>query len=89
MVVRSRNNLANQLPVNVGEAVVAPAMVKRQTFVVQAKQVQDGRLQIMDMRGAVGNVEAKFISSTESDATLDTTACHPEAKRLRMMISPL
>ncbi len=85
----SRDNFANQLAVYVSEAVVTAAVMKRQPFVIKAKQMQDCRLQVMNVNRTFCDVKAKLIGGAESDTALHAATSHPETKCLRMMITAL
>jgi hypothetical protein len=54
-------NLANDAAVHVGQAIVPPLIAKRQPLMVQAEQMQDGRVQIMDVNRVVDDAVAERI----------------------------
>jgi len=82
-------NLSDQLSVYVSEAVVAASVVECQPLVIQAKQVKNRRLQVVNVHRPICDVKSKFIGRAEGNTTLHTTTGHPETKGLRMMIATL
>jgi hypothetical protein len=52
--------------VHVGQAEVAAGVVVGQTLVVEAQAVQDRGLQVVDVNGPLGHVEAQFVRGAEA-----------------------
>ena len=57
----SRKDRSNEIPMHVGEPEVAPLELVGELLVIEAEQVQNGRLQIVNVHRIVGNVEAELI----------------------------
>ena len=58
-----------------------------EAFVVDAKQVQQGGLKIMDVDGVLGGVHSKGVTGTIGDARLHAAAGHPSREGIGMMIA--
>ena len=54
-------------------------------FVINAKQVQDGRLKIMNSDEILGDIETNLIAGAVNHAAFNTGTCKPTAKRPCMM----
>ena len=57
----SRQDLTDDVAVNVGEAVVAAAVAISRRFVVEPHHVQDGRVQVVDVDLVLDGVPAEFV----------------------------
>ena len=65
------------MAVHVGQAVVAALELVRQLLVVDAEQVQDRRLEVVDVDGVLGDVVAEVVGRAVGDARLDAAAGQP------------
>ena len=74
---RSRQNLVDHSTMHVGQSEVAAGLMKGEPFVIQAEQVQDRGLQVMDVDRILGDVEAEFVGGSVGLAGLDPSACEP------------
>ena len=68
---------------------VAAAVAVGQAFVVQPEEVQNGRVQIVDVHFVFRSVVAVIISGSRSVAHPSPTARHPHGKPFRVMIPPV
>src|SRR5438132_1359293 len=73
------NDLANHVPVHIRQPPVDAVMAERQARVVDAKQVQNGGMDIVHLRevAAVGGLVAPLVARAEADAALDAAAGEP------------
>lgn len=53
--------LLNHVPMHVGQAVVAALKAIAQARVIEAKQVQNRRLQVVDVNFVLGDAEAELV----------------------------
>ena len=53
--------LLDDLPMHVGQPEVAAGVVEGELLVVEAEQVQDRRLEVVDVDGVLGDVEAQVV----------------------------
>jgi hypothetical protein len=58
-----------------------------QLGVIEAQQMQQGRMQIMDVDLIFHHIEAKFVGLADARTRLDATARHPHRERLRVMVA--
>src|SRR5205823_12966365 len=68
---RSRDEIAHHPAVDVGQSVFAALKPISQPLVVQAEQVQDGRVQVVDVDGILRHCEAELVRATVGMAALD------------------
>ena len=74
-LIRSRNQFFDHLPVNVGEPEVSAGITIRERLVVEAKEVQDGRVEVVvvDPRLiwpytiAIGTDKYLYITTSQND----------------------
>jgi hypothetical protein len=57
-----RDNLAGDLPMNVGQTEIAAAVAVGQLFVIKAHQVQDGGVQVVNMQRALDGDVGDYLS---------------------------
>jgi hypothetical protein len=58
-----------------------------QTLVVDAAEVQNGGIEVVQMRGIRGDVVTEVICFAIACAAFDTSSCHPHAEVSRVMIT--
>ena len=58
---RSRNNIADNPAVDVGQPKVPAGIAVGQSFVIKAHQVQDRRVKVMDVNRVFGRLKPKLI----------------------------
>ena len=66
------------MPVDVGQPVVAALEVVGQPFVVDAQEVEDRGLEVVDVDGVLGDVVAEVVGLAVGDAGLDAAAGEPD-----------
>ena len=72
---------------NIGQAEWTTGVGEGEFFVVDAKLVQDGRLDVVHMNWIFDRSEPKFIRFSDRLTTADPTARHPHGKGLRVMVT--
>jgi hypothetical protein len=75
----SEDGLDN-VSVNVGQAKISTLETEGQLCVVEAEQMQDRGVEIVDVHGVLNRIEPKFIGATMHMAFLQTATCHPYAE---------
>src|SRR5439155_23958086 len=73
-----RQQLRHQFAVHVRQPEVAALEAEREPFVIEAEQVQNGRLEIVDVNAVFGGGEAELIRGTDADAGFDAAAGQPD-----------
>src|SRR4051812_36110353 len=63
----SRQNTVNHLPLNVGEAVIAPGVAVGELRVVKPQEVQDGGVEVGHRDLVFGDVIAEIVGPTVGD----------------------
>ena len=72
---------------DVGEAEVAALEAVGELRVVEAQQVQQRGVQIVDVDAVFDDVEAEVVGSAEREARLDAAAGHPIGEGVGMMVA--
>src|SRR5262249_2663090 len=70
--------LLNHVSINVGEAEVAAAVVKRELLMIQTKQVENRCVPIVDVHRLFDRLVAEFVGRAVGQAALDAAAGHPD-----------
>src|SRR5204862_8215008 len=83
----SGENLFHDLAVHVGEPEVAALILERQLRMLDAQQVKDRRLEIMDVDRVLLDVVAEFVGLAEGEAGLHAAARHPDREAARVMVA--
>ena len=74
---------------DVGQAEVATAVAVGQTFVVQPEEVQDGRVQVVDVHLVFRGVVAVVVGGSVAEPALYAAAGHPHGEAFRVVVSPI
>ena len=82
-----RQNVVDDVAVDIGQPEVAAAVAISQTFVVESDQVQNRGVQVMDVDLVLGDVKAELVGGTISCSRLHPSSGQPHRKGVRMMIS--
>src|SRR5262249_10566390 len=72
---------------HVGQAEVAAVKAVGQFLVVQAKQVQNGRVQIVDADAVGFGLEADLVSGPVERSALDAAASQPNGEGVRVVVA--
>src|SRR5262249_21509553 len=83
----SCQNLLHDPAMHISQAEVASLEAGRQPGVVQAQQVQDRGLNVVDMHGILHDVEPLLVSRPAGQARFETAADHEYRIRERVMVT--
>ena len=72
---------------HVGQPEIPAGVAVRQSLVVEAHQVQDGRVQVVDMHGIFNRLETEVIRGAVDQATFHTAPRQPERKTVMIMVA--
>src|SRR5690242_2211761 len=72
---------------NIREAEITALKTERKLFVIEAQQVEDRCLEIIDIHFISGDRETEFIRFTISDAFFDSSPGEKNGKTIRVMIT--
>ena len=81
-------NCSHHFAVHIGEAEVASLETVGELGVFEAEEMQDRRVQIVNMHLVLDGMEAELIGLAVNHARLDAAAGHPDGVAVRMMVAP-
>jgi len=73
--------------VNVGESESSSLVAVGESFVVDAEQVHEGGLEVVEVDGVVGDVVAEGVGFAEGDTAFDTAAGHPHGEASGVVVA--
>lgn len=79
----------HDLTVDVGKTEVSPLELIGEAGVVEAQEMQQGGVQVVDVDGIFSNIETEFVARAIGKAALNTAPSHPERKSVGMMVSAI
>src|SRR5262249_21145458 len=82
----SSQDLLDHAPRDIGQAEIATVVAVRQLLMIQADQMQDGRVQVVDADAVLDGLEADLVSRAVMDAALHSAAGHPDGERMRVVV---
>lgn len=74
-------------PCDISEAEIAPGIAVREPFVVDAQQVQNGGMEIVDVNAVMHGSETKVIGLSVRDAPFDTAPGKPRGEAEVIVVS--
>ena len=74
---------------DVGQAEVPAAVAVDQLFVVQAEEVQDGGVEIVDVDSVFDGLETKIVRAPVGHSSPDAPTRHPDGKPPVVVIPPV
>ena len=86
--IRSHKNLSNHMTVNVGQPSINTVVCERKLRMIQSKQMQDRRIEIVNRQDVLNRFKAKFIGHTMTDTAFDTSSREHGREAVRIVISP-
>ena len=75
--------------VHISQAEVASAIPEGQFFVVDSHQVQQRRVEIVDVHFLLGGVPAEVVGGSVNESRADTSPSEAEGVAVRMMLAPV
>src|SRR2546423_4808962 len=84
---RSGQNLPNHFSMHIGQSPFDAVVVEGEPLVIKAKQVQNGRVKIVNGGDVLDRFVAKFISRPKTESTLHPRAGKPDSEALGIMIA--
>src|SRR4051794_16047740 len=83
----SREQLADHLALDIGQAEVAPLEAIGQLRVLQAEQVQDGRLEVVDVDPVLDGRETELVGGPQGQARPRPAAGDPHRRGVDVMVA--
>ncbi len=81
------DDITNHTAVNVGQTVVAALVEIGQTRVVEPQQVQDGRVNVVNMHAVRHRLEAQFIGLAVAHAAFHAPASQPNGESVGVVVA--
>src|SRR3954451_1145022 len=82
-----RQDRLDDLPRDVRQTVVPALEAVGQAFVVEAEQVEDGRLEVVDVDGVVADLVAEVVGAAVGGAGADAAAGHEEGEAVGVVVA--
>src|SRR5262245_1934915 len=81
--------LPNHMPMHVRQPSVDPIMPDRELQVIDAEQVEEGGVEVVDVGGviAVGGFVAEVVGGAEGEAGLDAAAAEPVGEAVGVVVA--
>ena len=75
------------IAVDISQSVVTTAVVVSQLGMIQAHDVEQGGMQIVDRTAIFNRVVSVFVGFSVAESRFDASACHPHRKPFGMVIT--
>ena len=72
---------------DIGQSESSPAIGEGQAFVIEAEEVEDGGLKVVDVDRVFDRVHGEGIRCAVGQAGLDTAAGHPDGEGVGMVVA--
>jgi hypothetical protein len=82
-----RNQLFDDVAVNVGQSKIAAGMAEGQLCMIEAKQLQKSRMQIVDVDRIFDRLETKIISRAVDISAAHTSTRQPHCEAVMVVIA--
>ena len=86
---KSRNDIGNKFAMNIGQAEITSRMVVGESLMVEAHQMKNGGMPVMNMNTTIHRLGPVFIGRSMFDSTLDPATGHPHREPLGVVIPPI
>ena len=73
---------------DVGQSIVTPLEMIGQLLVIQAQQMQNGSLQIVNMHRVLDDGKTEFVGLAVGESPLDPTPGHPYGETVGVVVAP-
>ena len=73
--------------VNVGEAEIATGVAMGEVLVIEAEQVEDGGVDVVDGDRILFGLEAEFVGRSVNGPAADAAARHPDAESVGVVVA--
>ena len=80
-------NGLHDMAVDIGEAVVAPLEFVGEPLVIDAQEMKQGGLEVVNVNGVFCDVKADVIGLAVSDAWFDSSARHPDRESVGVVVT--
>ncbi len=77
------------MPFDVGQSPLHAVMLEGEAFMVEAKKMQNGGIEIVERVDVFGRAHAEFVGESVANARLNTRAGHPAGEAVWIVIASL
>ena len=85
--VRSRNQIMDHVAMNVGEAIVTPRIAVGELLVVEAHEVKNGRVEVVDAGGVFFSFGAEVVTGAVTMAFFDAGPGEEASKGIGVVVA--
>src|SRR6186713_1291289 len=87
MAGKSSQDVLDDVSGDVGQPEVAAAVAEGEPRVVQAEEVQDGGVQVVDVDAVLDGLEAELVGLAVTNAPFDAAAGQPVGEGVRVVVA--
>src|SRR5258708_2888531 len=84
-----RQNLLHHPPINIRQPVIPPRVAEREPLVVEAEEVEDGGVEVVDVDLVLYRAEAEVVGRPVGQAAADAAAGQPGSEAPVVVVAPL
>src|SRR5262245_48152898 len=84
-----RHDLPHDLPMHIGQPEVAAAVAEGELLVVEADEVEDGGVEVVDVDAVFDGLVAEFVGGAVDVAALDAAAGEPHGEAEAVVVATL
>src|SRR5690242_16808919 len=88
-MTKSRQQFLHHVSVNIREPEVPARMAESKLGMIEPKQLQKRRVQVMNMDGIFRRFEAELVGGAVNITAADSSACQPHCEAMMIMIAPI
>lgn len=81
-----RDDVLDHVPMYVSQTVIAALIAEAEFFVIEAQQLHNSSLQVVDMNFVFHDAKSEFIGLAVVVAALDSAAGHPHCETVRIVV---
>ena len=86
-VHRSRQQFGDEFPVNVGKPEIAALKAERELLMVEAEQMKNRRVQVVNVRAVFHGIEPEFVGLADNRPGSHAAAGEPHGESVYVMIA--
>lgn len=72
---------------DVGQTEPAPLVLERQAFVIDAKEMEDRCLKVVDVDGILNGIHTELVGCAIAHSRFDSATSHPDCERIGMVVT--
>src|SRR5258706_9019519 len=87
--IPSHQDIRQYLAMDVGQSPLDPIVIIAQPLVIDAEEMENGRVQIVDRCDVLHRLIAEVVRRAVAEAFLHPRACEPDSEAVRIMVTPI